>query len=67
MPQLDTSTWFTTIISSMVTLFILLQLKMSAQTFPMAPSPKTLMVQKTETPWELKWTKIYLPPSSLQQ
>nr|YP_010029072.1 ATP synthase F0 subunit 8 [Lamottemys okuensis]QOU09957.1 ATP synthase F0 subunit 8 [Lamottemys okuensis] len=61
MPQLDTSTWFITIISSMVTLFILFQLKMSTQTFPTPPSPKIFMTQKTKTPWESKWTKIYLP------
>nr|QOU09996.1 ATP synthase F0 subunit 8 [Hybomys sp. n. VVB-2020] len=67
MPQLDTSTWFITIISSMITLFILFQLKISSQTFPGAPSPKILMTQKTKTPWELKWTKIYSPLSSLQQ
>nr|YP_010029111.1 ATP synthase F0 subunit 8 [Stochomys longicaudatus]QOU10022.1 ATP synthase F0 subunit 8 [Stochomys longicaudatus] len=67
MPQLDTSTWFITIISSMITLFILFQIKISAQTFPGTPLPKTLMTQKTKTPWELKWTKIYSPLSSLQQ
>nr|YP_010029124.1 ATP synthase F0 subunit 8 [Dephomys defua]QOU10035.1 ATP synthase F0 subunit 8 [Dephomys defua] len=67
MPQLDTSTWFITIISSMITLFILFQLKISMQTFPGTPSPKMLMTQKTETPWELKWTKIYSPLSLLQQ
>nr|YP_004021635.1 ATP synthase F0 subunit 8 [Leggadina lakedownensis]ABX75320.1 ATP synthase F0 subunit 8 [Leggadina lakedownensis] len=63
MPQLDTSTWFTTIVSSMITLFILFQLKISSQTFPMSPSPKLLSTTSTKTPWELKWTKIYLPLS----
>nr|YP_009109525.1 ATP synthase F0 subunit 8 [Leopoldamys edwardsi]AIW52229.1 ATP synthase F0 subunit 8 [Leopoldamys edwardsi] len=67
MPQLDTSTWFITIVSSMITLFILFQLKVSSQTFPAAPSPKIMATEKTKTPWESKWTKIYLPPSSLQQ
>nr|YP_009870297.1 ATP synthase F0 subunit 8 [Mus baoulei]QKJ82464.1 ATP synthase F0 subunit 8 [Mus baoulei] len=67
MPQLDTSTWFITIVSSMITLFILFQLKISSQTFPLSPSPKTLMTQKVKTPWELKWTKIYLPHSLPQQ
>nr|YP_009870310.1 ATP synthase F0 subunit 8 [Melomys burtoni]QKJ82496.1 ATP synthase F0 subunit 8 [Melomys burtoni] len=61
MPQLDTSTWFTTIISSMITLFILFQLKISSQTFPMNPSPKSLATLDTKNPWESKWTKIYLP------
>nr|YP_010029163.1 ATP synthase F0 subunit 8 [Otomys typus]QOU10074.1 ATP synthase F0 subunit 8 [Otomys typus] len=67
MPQLDTSTWFITIISSMITLFILFQLKISMQIFPTPPSPKILATQKTKTPWESKWTKIYLPLLSLQQ
>nr|YP_008999714.1 ATP synthase F0 subunit 8 [Rattus niobe]AGB56882.1 ATP synthase F0 subunit 8 [Rattus niobe] len=67
MPQLDTSTWFITIISSMITLFILFQLKISSQTFPTAPSPKILTTEKTNNPWELKWTKIYLPLSLPQQ
>nr|YP_010029228.1 ATP synthase F0 subunit 8 [Micaelamys namaquensis]QOU10231.1 ATP synthase F0 subunit 8 [Micaelamys namaquensis] len=67
MPQLDTSTWFITIISSMMTLFILFQLKISTQIFSPAPSPKIMTTQKTKNPWELKWTKIYSPLLSLQQ
>ncbi|YP_002791020.1 ATP synthase F0 subunit 8 (mitochondrion) [Rattus rattus] len=67
MPQLDTSTWFITIISSMITLFILFQLKISSQTFPTAPSPKIMATEKTSNPWESKWTKIYLPLSLPQQ
>nr|YP_010144663.1 ATP synthase F0 subunit 8 [Maxomys ochraceiventer]QQL93194.1 ATP synthase F0 subunit 8 [Maxomys ochraceiventer] len=67
MPQLDTSTWFITIISSTITLFILFQLKLSSQTFPASPSPKTITTEKTKNPWESKWTKIYLPHSSHQQ
>nr|YP_010148438.1 ATP synthase F0 subunit 8 [Bandicota bengalensis]QQV69277.1 ATP synthase F0 subunit 8 [Bandicota bengalensis] len=66
MPQLDTSTWFITIVSSMITLFILFQLKLSSQTFPTTPSPKTVVTEKTNNPWESKWTKIYLPLSSPQ-
>nr|YP_004021733.1 ATP synthase F0 subunit 8 [Pseudomys chapmani]ABX75333.1 ATP synthase F0 subunit 8 [Pseudomys chapmani] len=61
MPQLDTSTWFITIVSSMITLFILFQLKISSQTFPMPPSPKHMTTLNTKNPWESKWTKIYLP------
>nr|ASP44871.1 ATP synthase F0 subunit 8 [Sundamys infraluteus] len=67
MPQLDTSTWSITIISSMITLFILFQLKISSQIFPKAPLPKTMMMKKTNNPWESKWTKICLPLSSPQQ
>nr|YP_011009688.1 ATP synthase F0 subunit 8 [Vernaya fulva]WPV77693.1 ATP synthase F0 subunit 8 [Vernaya fulva] len=63
MPQLDTSTWFITIISSIITLFILFQLKMSSQNFHTNPTPKTFSSQKTKNPWEQKWTKIYLPLS----
>nr|QHN51534.1 ATP synthase F0 subunit 8 [Apodemus flavicollis] len=61
MPQLDTSTWFITIISSIITLFIMFQLKISLQSFPHPPSPKTFETQKTKNPWESKWTKIYSP------
>nr|YP_010029033.1 ATP synthase F0 subunit 8 [Arvicanthis somalicus]QOU09881.1 ATP synthase F0 subunit 8 [Arvicanthis somalicus] len=67
MPQLDTSTWFITVVSSMITLFILFQLKISMQTFPSSPTPKIFKTQKTKTPWETKWTKTYLPLSSPQQ
>nr|QZJ46471.1 ATP synthase F0 subunit 8 [Lophuromys simensis] len=63
MPQLDTSTWFTTTLTSMITLYILFQLVLSTQTFPNSPTPKTLKSLKTENPWELKWTKIYSPLS----
>nr|QHB77352.1 ATP synthase F0 subunit 8 [Hylomyscus parvus] len=63
MPQLDTSTWFITIISSLMTLFILFQLKISSQLYPLPPSPKTMTTLKTKNPWELKWTKIYFPLS----
>nr|USQ66667.1 ATP synthase F0 subunit 8 [Praomys daltoni complex sp. clade C1]USQ66680.1 ATP synthase F0 subunit 8 [Praomys daltoni complex sp. ecotype derooi] len=63
MPQLDTSTWFITIVSSMITLFILFQLKISSQSFPLSPSPKMFTTLKTKNPWESKWTKIYLPLS----
>nr|YP_010429130.1 ATP synthase F0 subunit 8 [Mastomys kollmannspergeri]USQ66550.1 ATP synthase F0 subunit 8 [Mastomys kollmannspergeri] len=64
MPQLDTSTWFVTIISSMITLFILFQLKISSQLFPLSPVSKMTETPKTKNPWESKWTKIYLPLSS---
>nr|QYC36828.1 ATP synthase F0 subunit 8 [Deomys ferrugineus] len=63
MPQLDTSTWFITILSSTITLFILIQLKFSSLDFPTSPSPKTMKSLKTENPWESKWTKIYSPLS----
>nr|UZH93590.1 ATP synthase F0 subunit 8 [Peromyscus aztecus] len=67
MPQLDTSTWFITVLSSTITLFALMQLKISAFTYPLSPSIKSTKSTKTNNPWELKWTKIYSPLSLLQQ
>nr|YP_001023767.1 ATP synthase F0 subunit 8 [Phacochoerus africanus]ABD49697.1 ATP synthase F0 subunit 8 [Phacochoerus africanus] len=63
MPQLDTSTWFLTIMSMTMTLFILFQLKISNYSYPLNPEPTEMKTQKHSTPWEMKWTKIYLPLS----
>nr|UFR83291.1 ATP synthase F0 subunit 8 [Microtus daghestanicus] len=63
MPQLDTSTWFTTVLSTTITLFILMQLKISLHNFPQTPSVKSMKPTKTNNPWESKWTKIYSPLS----
>nr|YP_010318568.1 ATP synthase F0 subunit 8 [Holochilus sciureus]ULD67424.1 ATP synthase F0 subunit 8 [Holochilus sciureus] len=63
MPQLDTSTWFTVMLSSSLTLFMLMQLKIYSQDFPLHPMSKKMYTKLTKTPWELKWTKIYLLPS----
>nr|YP_009252129.1 ATP synthase F0 subunit 8 [Lariscus insignis]ALP86344.1 ATP synthase F0 subunit 8 [Lariscus insignis] len=63
MPQLDTSTWLTTIISMLLALFIFLQIKISNHSFPSIPLYKTITVIAHKTPWENKWTKIYLPHS----
>nr|UZN44079.1 ATP synthase F0 subunit 8 [Crocidura sp. g ZL-2022] len=67
MPQLDTSTWFITIISMLLTLFILFQLKISKFMYPNMPEPKLLKTLKQNTPWNAKWTKIYSPLSLPQQ
>nr|YP_009257264.1 ATP synthase F0 subunit 8 [Eothenomys miletus]ANG44374.1 ATP synthase F0 subunit 8 [Eothenomys miletus] len=67
MPQLDTSTWFTTVLSTTITLFILMQLKVSLYNFPQTPSVKSIEHMKTNNPWESKWTKIYSPLSLPQQ
>nr|YP_009116049.1 ATP synthase F0 subunit 8 [Crocidura attenuata]YP_011036606.1 ATP synthase F0 subunit 8 [Crocidura rapax]AJD07075.1 ATP synthase F0 subunit 8 [Crocidura attenuata]URW97469.1 ATP synthase F0 subunit 8 [Crocidura attenuata]WRK21097.1 ATP synthase F0 subunit 8 [Crocidura rapax] len=67
MPQLDTSTWFITIISMLLTLFILFQLKISKFMYPNMPEPKLLKTFKQNTPWDFKWTKIYSPLSLPQQ
>lgn len=61
MPQLDTSTWFITIISIIITLFIIFQLKISKHYYYNNPEPEATKLQKHATPWETKWTKIYLP------
>nr|WDD44878.1 ATP synthase subunit 8 [Myosorex kihaulei] len=67
MPQLDTSTWYITILSTLMTLFIVFQLKISKFLYPNTPEIKTLKSLKHNTPWESKWTKIYLPLSLPQQ
>nr|WBF97279.1 ATP synthase F0 subunit 8 [Petaurista alborufus] len=63
MPQLDTSTWFITIMSMFLALFILLQSKISNHSYPSNPSPKDTKLMTQNTPWEKKWTKIYSPLS----
>nr|YP_010579446.1 ATP synthase F0 subunit 8 [Sicista betulina]UPU97289.1 ATP synthase F0 subunit 8 [Sicista betulina]UPU97367.1 ATP synthase F0 subunit 8 [Sicista betulina]UPU97393.1 ATP synthase F0 subunit 8 [Sicista betulina]UPU97406.1 ATP synthase F0 subunit 8 [Sicista betulina]UPU97419.1 ATP synthase F0 subunit 8 [Sicista betulina] len=63
MPQLDTSTWFTTIMSSTMGLFILFQLKLATFKFYPNPNPKSFSSSVTPNPWESKWTKIYSPLS----
>nr|UCU06552.1 ATP synthase F0 subunit 8 [Neomonachus tropicalis] len=60
MPQLDTSTWSIVILSMILTLFIMFQLKISKHHFPMNPKPKQTSPLKSNMPWEEKWTKIYL-------
>nr|YP_010131873.1 ATP synthase F0 subunit 8 [Herpestes ichneumon]QPG85943.1 ATP synthase F0 subunit 8 [Herpestes ichneumon]UFJ44075.1 ATP synthase F0 subunit 8 [Herpestes ichneumon] len=67
MPQLDTSTWFITIVSMIMTLFIVFQLKLSKHLYPSNPEPKSSTQSKQPTPWEKKWTKIYSPLSLPQQ
>nr|YP_009516260.1 ATP synthase F0 subunit 8 [Proechimys hoplomyoides]ASU92966.1 ATP synthase F0 subunit 8 [Proechimys hoplomyoides] len=61
MPQLDTSTWFTVIMSMLLTLFIIFQLKILTHQFPINTQPTYLKQMKQNTPWEKKWTKIYSP------
>nr|YP_003587270.1 ATP synthase F0 subunit 8 [Bison bonasus]AOF47760.1 ATP synthase F0 subunit 8 [Bison bonasus caucasicus]ADF29588.1 ATP synthase F0 subunit 8 [Bison bonasus]ADQ12696.1 ATP synthase F0 subunit 8 [Bison bonasus]AEP20900.1 ATP synthase F0 subunit 8 [Bison bonasus]AOF47747.1 ATP synthase F0 subunit 8 [Bison bonasus] len=61
MPQLDTSTWLTMILSMFLTLFIIFQLKISKHNFYYNPELTPTKMSKQNTPWEMKWTKIYLP------
>nr|AKE36446.1 ATP synthase F0 subunit 8 [Allocricetulus eversmanni] len=63
MPQLDTSTWFTTVCACSLALFILFQLELSRHNLPSNGSNKQLKIAKSTNPWELKWTKIYSPLS----
>nr|YP_009414329.1 ATP synthase F0 subunit 8 [Phaner pallescens]AIW64432.1 ATP synthase F0 subunit 8 [Phaner pallescens] len=63
MPQLDTSTWTITIISMIMTLFTVFQLKISNLNFPLGPLPKMADKHQYSNPWETKWTKIYSPLS----
>nr|AIW64198.1 ATP synthase F0 subunit 8 [Cheirogaleus major] len=63
MPQLDTSTWLTTILSMILTLFIMFQLKISKYSYPLKPELKTSSKYQYTNPWDMKWTKIYSPLS----
>nr|YP_010409795.1 ATP synthase F0 subunit 8 [Saguinus bicolor]URH14524.1 ATP synthase F0 subunit 8 [Saguinus sp. MJ-2022]URH14667.1 ATP synthase F0 subunit 8 [Saguinus bicolor] len=67
MPQLNMSPWPMVIISMIATLFFVMQLKLLNFTFHINPSSKLMKTQKHNTTWNLKWTKIYLPPSMPQQ
>ncbi|YP_007625657.1 ATP synthase F0 subunit 8 (mitochondrion) [Hyaena hyaena] len=67
MPQLETSTWSITIMSMVITLFIMFQLKISKYTYPWSPELKSSATLKQPSPWEKKWTKIYSPLSLPQQ
>nr|YP_009675402.1 ATP synthase F0 subunit 8 [Arctictis binturong albifrons]YP_010037122.1 ATP synthase F0 subunit 8 [Arctictis binturong]APT68943.1 ATP synthase F0 subunit 8 [Arctictis binturong albifrons]QQW47755.1 ATP synthase F0 subunit 8 [Arctictis binturong] len=63
MPQLDTSTWLITIMSMILTLFIVFQLKISTHLYLTNPEFKLMAKPKQPSPWEKKWTKIYSPLS----
>nr|YP_161251.1 ATP synthase F0 subunit 8 [Notoryctes typhlops]CAG26450.1 ATP synthase F0 subunit 8 [Notoryctes typhlops] len=65
MPQLDTSTWLLVIFLMTISLFCAYQLKMKNQDMTSITALDTRPdYPKTLLPWEAKWTKIYLPPSS---
>nr|WIF29541.1 ATP synthase F0 subunit 8 [Hylomys suillus] len=63
MPQLDTSSWFWTIMFTLITLFIIFQLKLSNYKFFNFPEMKKIKILNYNNPWENKWTKIYSPHS----
>ncbi|NP_659367.1 ATP synthase F0 subunit 8 (mitochondrion) [Galeopterus variegatus] len=66
MPQLDTSTWFTTITFTILMLFTTFQLKLLKFTYYPDPTEKPIKSFKPKNPWEKKWTKIYLTHSQPQ-
>nr|YP_659451.1 ATP synthase F0 subunit 8 [Nasalis larvatus]ABD39257.1 ATP synthase F0 subunit 8 [Nasalis larvatus]ADZ37142.1 ATP synthase F0 subunit 8 [Nasalis larvatus]AJD22337.1 ATP synthase F0 subunit 8 [Nasalis larvatus] len=66
MPQLNTSTWFITIMAMLPALYLIMQLKLLNTTYHFSPSQKVLSMQTTNNSWQLKWTKIYLPHSQPQ-
>nr|YP_010033968.1 ATP synthase F0 subunit 8 [Gymnobelideus leadbeateri]QOW83343.1 ATP synthase F0 subunit 8 [Gymnobelideus leadbeateri] len=66
MPQLDTSTWYLTILLMILSLFCIFQLKVLNQTMiTIMPQDSKDIHTDIKLPWEKKWTKIYLPYSSL--
>nr|YP_002929455.1 ATP synthase F0 subunit 8 [Varecia variegata variegata]AII98369.1 ATP synthase F0 subunit 8 [Varecia variegata]AII98511.1 ATP synthase F0 subunit 8 [Varecia variegata]AII98537.1 ATP synthase F0 subunit 8 [Varecia variegata]AII98819.1 ATP synthase F0 subunit 8 [Varecia variegata]AII98998.1 ATP synthase F0 subunit 8 [Varecia variegata] len=67
MPQLDTSTWLITILSMILTLLIVFQLKILKFNYPLSPMLNLINKHLYTHPWETKWTKIYLPHSLPQQ
>nr|YP_002929429.1 ATP synthase F0 subunit 8 [Eulemur macaco macaco]BAH69134.1 ATP synthase F0 subunit 8 [Eulemur macaco macaco] len=67
MPQLDTSTWLITILSMILTLLTIFQLKISKFNYPLSLTLKDTNKHSYTNPWETKWTKICLPLSLPQQ
>nr|ARH02694.1 ATP synthase F0 subunit 8 [Presbytis melalophos] len=66
MPQLNTSTWLITIITMLPTLYLIMQLKLLNTNYHLPLSQKISNMRVFYNPWQLKWTKIYLPHSQLQ-
>nr|QNM39147.1 ATP synthase F0 subunit 8 [Macaca nigra] len=67
MPQLDTSTWFTTIMAMLLTLYLTMQLKLLNMDHYQLPLTKNPNLQTHNTRWQPKWTKTCLPLSQSQQ
>nr|YP_006460547.1 ATP synthase F0 subunit 8 [Pygathrix cinerea 2 RL-2012]YP_659503.1 ATP synthase F0 subunit 8 [Pygathrix nemaeus]ABD39309.1 ATP synthase F0 subunit 8 [Pygathrix nemaeus]ADZ37168.1 ATP synthase F0 subunit 8 [Pygathrix nemaeus]AFK92082.1 ATP synthase F0 subunit 8 [Pygathrix cinerea 2 RL-2012] len=61
MPQLNTSTWLITIMTMLPALYLIMQLKLLNMVYYFPPSQKVSSTQMFNNPWQLKWTKIYLP------
>nr|ARQ81312.1 ATP synthase F0 subunit 8 [Macaca maura]QNM39368.1 ATP synthase F0 subunit 8 [Macaca maura]QNM39381.1 ATP synthase F0 subunit 8 [Macaca maura]QNM39394.1 ATP synthase F0 subunit 8 [Macaca maura]QNM39407.1 ATP synthase F0 subunit 8 [Macaca maura] len=67
MPQLDTSTWSTTIMTMLPTLYLIMQLKLLNMNHYQPPLAKNPNLQAHNIRWRPKWTKTYLPHSQPQQ
>nr|YP_009159482.1 ATP synthase F0 subunit 8 [Macaca leonina]AKQ19863.1 ATP synthase F0 subunit 8 [Macaca leonina] len=67
MPQLDTSTWFTTIMTMLLTLYLIMQLKLLNMNPRQLPLTKNPDLQTYSIRWQPKWTKTCLPHSQPQQ
>nr|AHN49903.1 ATP synthase F0 subunit 8 [Lophocebus aterrimus] len=67
MPQLDTSTWLTVIMTMLPTLYLITQLKLLSTNYHQPPSQKNPNLQIHNIHWQPKWTKIYSPHSQPRQ
>nr|YP_010130617.1 ATP synthase F0 subunit 8 [Cercopithecus neglectus]QPZ51724.1 ATP synthase F0 subunit 8 [Cercopithecus neglectus] len=67
MPQLDTSTWFITIMTTLPALYLITQLKLLNMSYHQSPLQKNSNKQTPNNYWQPKWTKICLPYSQPQQ
>nr|AJO69333.1 ATP synthase F0 subunit 8 [Macaca fascicularis] len=67
MPQSDTSTWFTTIMTMLPTLYLITQLKLLNTNHYQPPLTKNSNLQPHSIHWQPKWTKTCLPLSQPQQ
>nr|UOG85190.1 ATP synthase F0 subunit 8 [Hoolock hoolock]UOG85203.1 ATP synthase F0 subunit 8 [Hoolock hoolock]UOG85216.1 ATP synthase F0 subunit 8 [Hoolock hoolock]UOG85229.1 ATP synthase F0 subunit 8 [Hoolock hoolock]UOG85242.1 ATP synthase F0 subunit 8 [Hoolock hoolock] len=63
MPQLNTTAWPTIIMSMLLALFLLMQLKTLNTHYHPPASPKLMNIKPHSNSWEHKWTKIYSPHS----
>nr|UOK09697.1 ATP synthase F0 subunit 8 [Hoolock leuconedys] len=63
MPQLNTTVWPTIIMSMLLALFLLMQLKTLNMHYHPPASPKLMNIKPHNNSWEHKWTKIYSPHS----
>nr|NP_114338.1 ATP synthase F0 subunit 8 [Macaca sylvanus]AIA26511.1 ATP synthase F0 subunit 8 [Macaca sylvanus]CAC37981.1 ATPase subunit 8 [Macaca sylvanus] len=66
MPQLDTSTWSTTIMAMLPTLYLITQLKLLNTNYYQPPLTKNPNLQTHNIYWQPEWTKTCLPHSQPQ-